>query len=175
MEALNCRQTNRAFSTQDFNLQELSNLLWAAFGVNRAEEKKRTAPSATNAQEIDIYLSNKNGIYKYDAFENMLIAIQEGDHRSVMGKQNFVGDAPIVLIYVADFSKMTLMVTESNKVFYSATDAGFISQNVYLYAASENLATVVIGMINNEKIGETIGINKKQRVILTQPVGFNKE
>jgi D-serine deaminase-like pyridoxal phosphate-dependent protein len=152
----------------------LSNLLWAACGINRPESGKRTAPTAMNDQEIDIYVCLKSGTYVYDAKNNVLKAICEGDKRSDMGKQNFLGDASVVLAYVVDYSKMSLVLSKADKEFYSATDVGYISQNVYLYSASENLATVVLGWIDRDKISKTLLLNKNQKALLSQCVGFPK-
>ncbi len=175
MEALNNRQTIREFGTEEFSVQQISDLLWAACGINRPEESKRTAPTAMNDQEIDIYVVLKSGIYLYDATNNTLKAIKEGDFRADMGRQDFVAVAPVVLVYVADFGRMAFVMDKKTKIFYSATDTGFISQNVYLYASSENLATVVLGYINKDRIVKTIGLSKNQHPILSQPVGFKKD
>ncbi|MDD3876495.1 MAG: SagB/ThcOx family dehydrogenase [Bacteroidales bacterium] len=174
MEALNLRQSLREFSGEPFSLQEISNLLWAANGYNRPDVEKRTAPTAMNNQEIDIYVSISSGIYLWDAKTNTLKAITAGDYRGDMGRQNFVRNASLVLIYVADYSKMSVILDQDRKDFYSAVDVGFISQNVYLYAASRNLATVVLGLFNKNDIATVLPLSDKQKIILTQPVGFPK-
>jgi len=174
MEALQERQSVREFSEKELTWQQISDLLWAANGINRSESGKRTAPTAMNDQEIDIYISLKSGIYLYDAVNNILKVIKAGDYRSDMGKQKFVGTAPLVLVYVADYARMSIILTKKHKDFYSATDVGFVSQNVYLYAASENMATVVLGWINKSSISKIMGLKKSQHVLLTQPVGFKK-
>ncbi|HXK82561.1 MAG TPA: SagB/ThcOx family dehydrogenase [Bacteroidales bacterium] len=172
METLDQRQTTRDFNNEDFSLQEISNLLWAAFGVNRADIGKRTAPSARNRQEVDIYIATKTGIYIYDAFSNKLKFIKDGDYRKYMGKQDFVSKAPIVLIYIADYSKLGNDLSDTRKAFYTGTSAGYISQNVYLFAASEGLATVVLGAIDHDKISEVLGLNHNQVVLLSQAIGY---
>lgn len=171
MEALKDRRTIRSFSDKELSLQELSNLLWAAFGVNRPEEGKRTAPSAVNWQEIDIYVAKKDGLYLYSANKNVLIKILDEDIRGATGGQDFVKDAPINLVYVADYSRMGNAPNE-RKDFYSATDTGFISQNVYLYCASEGLGTVVRGSVDKEKLHKTMKLKKNQKIILAQTVGY---
>ncbi|HOY32681.1 MAG TPA: SagB/ThcOx family dehydrogenase [Bacteroidales bacterium] len=173
MEALKDRQTRRNFSEQKLTQQQLSDLLWAAFGINRPESGKRTAPSAVNWQETEVYVSLESGIYLYDAKKNVLQAVFAGDHRKDMGKQDFAGDAAVVLIYVADYSRMGERSKE-DKEFYSAVDAGYISQNVYLYCSSQNLATVVMGYIDREKIKEYLKLKDDKKVILTQCVGYPK-
>jgi len=171
MEVLKDRKTVRSFSSKELPLQELSNLLWAAFGVNRPGEGKRTAPSAMNKQEIDIYVAKKDGLYLYDASKNGLIKILDEDIRGATGGQDFVKDAPINLIYVADYSRMGDAPQES-KDFYSATDTGFISQNVYLYCASEGLGTVVRGWVDREKLHKVMKLEENQKIILAQTVGY---
>lgn len=174
MEALKNRQTKREFSKEKLSDQKLSDLLWAAFGINRPESGKRTAPSAVNWQETDIYVSLESGVYLYNAQKNMLMGIIEGDYRKDMGKQSFAGDAAAVLVFVADYSKMGVMASKEDKDFYAAVDVGYISQNVYLFCSSENLATVVLGMVDREKIKKTLKLHDNQKVILTQCVGFPK-
>jgi len=174
MEALNNRQSIREFDTEDLSLQQLSDLLWAANGINRPDENKRTAPTAMNNQEIDIYVSVKSGVYLYDAAFHSLKAIKEGDYRKDMGRQDFVATAPVVLVYVADFGKMSFALDKKTKTFYTAVDVGYISQNVYLFAASENLATVVLGWISKDHIAKILNLNKNQKVLLSQPIGNKK-
>ncbi len=174
MEALSKRQSLRNFdSTKSMSLETLSNLLWAANGINRPESGKRTAPSAVNWQEIEIFVALKSGIYFFNHKTNELEVISQGDYRKDMGKQNFVGDASVVLIFVSNHDKME-GASEKAMEFYGATDCGNVSQNVYLFCASENLATVVLGMIDREKISKLLKLKDSQKVILTQPVGYSK-
>lgn len=174
MQALKERQTRRGFSEKELSDQQLSNLLWAACGVNRPTEGKRTAPTAMDDREIDVYVSLKSGVYVYDATNNLLKAFLSGDHRAEMGKQKFVGEAPVVLVYIADYSRMSMVLSKADKDFYSATDVGYISQNVYLYAASENLATVVLGWINRNEMIKILSLGKDQKILLSQCIGFPK-
>jgi SagB-type dehydrogenase family enzyme len=171
-EALKLRKSSRNFSTKPFSKQMISNLLWAAFGKNRGEGK-RTAPSARNWQEIDIYVSLESGLYLWDYDKNWLKSIIAKDIREDCGIQEFTNNVPINLIYVSDHRKIGDR-TKEKKDFYSATDTGFISQNVYLFAASENLATVVLGMVDREKLKKTMKLHKDQYIILTQPVGYRE-
>ncbi|MFA5785148.1 MAG: SagB/ThcOx family dehydrogenase [Phycisphaerae bacterium] len=172
MQALAERKTSREFSTKELPDQVLSNLLWAAFGINRPDGK-RTAPSAMNQQEIDIYVALAKGFYLYDAQSNSLKLVLEKDLRKMTGKQPFVEVAPVNLVYVADLSKMT-RGSEQDKAFYSGADVGFIAQNVYLFCASENLATVVRGYVDKEILAKAIGLRPDQKVILAQTVGYPK-
>jgi SagB-type dehydrogenase family enzyme len=173
MEALKERKTQREFSERELPAEVLSGMLWAAFGINRPESGKRTAPSAMNLQEIDIYVALKQGLYLYNAEEHALDPVLARDLRAKTGGQAFVADAPANLIYVADYSKMT-RGSDADKDFYSATDTGFISQNVYLYCASEGLATVVRGWVDKEALAEAMGLREDQKIILAQTVGYPK-
>lgn len=171
MQALKNRQSLRNISAEKLPPQELGNILWAACGINRPENGKRTAPTASNHQEIDVYVALPEGLYLYDPKANALSPVSNADIRPFAGKQKLVQTAPAVLIYVADFDKMG-KYSDEVRIFYSATDAGFISQNVYLYCASEGLATVVIGMVDKPLLKEKMKLRPAQNVILTQPVGY---
>ncbi len=174
MQVLGDRSSRRAFSSQELSGQMLSNLLWAAFGVNRQDSGKRTAPSAVNWQEIDIYVALAQGLYLYDAPEHILKPVLAEDIRALTGRQPFTQDAPVNLIYVADRSRMG-WAGDEDKDFYSAVDTGFISQNVYLFCASEGLATVVLGMVDKPVLAEKMGLRSDQQIMLTQPVGYLKK
>jgi SagB-type dehydrogenase family enzyme len=173
MQALKDRKSSREFGPEKLPLQVLSNMLWAACGVNRPDGK-RTAPTAVNWQEIDVYVATAEGLYLYDAKSHSLKPILAGDIRAMTGRQPFVKDAPVNLIFVADFSKMGNAPADQ-KDFYSATDAGFISQNVYLYCASEGLATVVRGAIDRPTMANVMKLRPDQKVVLAQSVGYPKK
>jgi SagB-type dehydrogenase family enzyme len=174
MKALAARSTSREFGPVELPLQVLSDLLWAADGVNRPDSGKRTAPSAMNVQNIDIYVALKNGLYVYDAKANTLDPVLSEDVRGTMGTQPFVKDVPLNLVYVADYAKMA-RGSDADKALYSAAHAGFIGQNVYLFCASEGLATVVRGLIDREAISKVMKLRPDQRVILAQSVGYPKK
>ncbi len=174
MQVIKDRKSSREFSAEKLPPQVLSNMLWAANGISRPDSKKRTAPSAMNRQEIDVYVTTAEGLYIYDVNSHTLKPILAGDNRAATGKQDFVKDVPVNLIYVADFSKMGDGSNE-DKVFYSAADTGFISQNVYLYCASEGLATVVRNLIDKPALAKIMKLRPEQRVILAQSVGFPKK
>lgn len=174
MEVLKDRKSSREFRREELPPQILSNLLWAAFGVNRSNSGKRTAPSAVNWQEIDIYVATADGLYLYDAMKHMLVPVLEKDIRSETGTQAFVKDAPLNLIFVADYTKMD-RARDEQKDFYSATDTGFIGQNVYLYCASEGLATVVRGLVDRDALSTTMKLRGDQKIILAQTVGYPKK
>jgi SagB-type dehydrogenase family enzyme len=174
MQVLKDRKSSREFSTEKLPPQALSNLLWAAFGINRPDSGKRTAPSAVNWQEIDVYVAIAEGLYLYDAKTHTLQPILAEDVRAAAGIQPFVKDVPVNLIYVADFTKMG-KATAEDKVFYSAADTGFIAENVYLYCASEGLATVVRNLIDKPALAKIMKLRAEQRVILSQSVGYPKK
>ena len=171
MEAFSNRKSARDFSETELDEQLLSDLLWAAFGINREKDNKRTAPSAVNWQEIDIYVAMKSGLFKYNVKEHSLMPFLNKDIRANAGKQKFVSVPPVTMIYVADYSKMGV-ISKEEKDFYSATDTGFISQNVYLYCASAGLNTVVLGYVDKDSLGKIMDLRKDQKIILTQPVGY---
>jgi len=174
MEVLKNRKSSREFSTEKLPLQVLSNMLWAAWGINRPESGKHTAPSARNRQEIDVYVALAEGLYLYDAKAHTLVPVLAKDIRAMTGGQPFVKDAPVNLIYVSDLSKMSNAPADQ-KDFYSATDTGFISQNVYLYCASEGLATVVRGYVDRAALAKAMKLRPNQKVILAQSVGYPKK
>jgi SagB-type dehydrogenase family enzyme len=171
MAALKERKSSRSFSPKPLPANVLSDLLWAAAGVNRPVSGRKTAPSAVNWQEIDIYVATAAGLYQYDAREHALTPVLGRDIRALTGKQHFVAGAPVNLIYVADYAKMG-RGTGEEKNLYAAADTGFIGQNVYLFCASEGLATVVRGMVDREVLAKAMKLRKDQKIILTQTVGY---
>lgn len=126
-----------------------------------------------NRQEIDIYVATPDGLYLYDAKSTALKQILNKDIRAMTGTQAYVQDAPLNLIYVADFDKMG-KTSDEDKIMYSAANTGFISQNVYLYCASERLATVVRGSIDRPALSKVMGLKPGQKIILAQTVGYPK-
>lgn len=174
MQVLKDRASSREFSPEELPMQVMSNMLWAAFGVNRPESGKRTAPSAMNRQEIDIYVATSDGLYRYEAKPHTLTPILAEDIRAMAGTQPYVKEAPVNLIYVADYSKMG-KTTDEQKVFYSAAATGFISQNVYLYCTSEGLATVVRASVDRPALEKAMKLRPEQKVTLAQTVGYPKK
>lgn len=173
MQALSERKSSREFSVKALPLQELSNVLWAANGLNRKELGKHTAPSASNWQDIDIYVILEEGIYLYDAASDQLKPIVSGDFRASAGSQNFVATAPVNLVFVSDYARMK-NAKEEVKPIYAAADAAFIAENVYLYCASADLAVVVRASINKEKIAAILSLSPGQNITLAQTVGYPK-
>jgi SagB-type dehydrogenase family enzyme len=173
MEVLKDRKSVREFGPATLSPQTLSNLLWAAFGINRPDGR-RTAPSAMNWQEVSIYVSTPEGVYIYDAKDNALNPVLAGDFRAATGTQSFVKDAAVNLVYVSDLS-MTGNATSSEAETYIAADVGFIAENVYLYCASEGLATLVRGTIDKPALAKTLNLQPNQKIILAQSVGYPKK
>jgi nitroreductase len=141
--------------------------------VNRPDIAHRTAPSAMNAQEIDIYVATEDGLYLFDGAPHQLRAIQTGDIRAKTSGQDFAKQAPLTLIFVADYARMVKAKSEQ-KQFYSGLDTGYISQNVYLFCASEGLATVVHDL-DRDLLSQAMKLCPEQRIVLAQAVGFPKK
>ncbi len=171
LQALRSRRSTREFSTRPLPLDTLSTLLWGAHGVNRADSGGRTAPSAHNWQEIQVFVALPEGAYLYDARKHALRLVAGGDLRAATGLQDFVGTAPLNLVYVADFAKMGDASAE-DRTFYASADAGFIAQNVYLYCAAAGLACVVRGLVDRRKLAPALRLRIDQRIVLAQTVGY---
>ena len=162
MQALSERKTTREFrQNKDLSLTTLSNLLWAANGFNRPD--KRTAPTANNRQELELYIAVRDGLYFYDAKNHKLKLVKKGDYRKNTGMQDFVGDASLNVIFVSDLSKATSR-------HFALIDCGFVSQNIYLFCASEGLNTVVRGSFDKDELGKLLNLPSNQEVLLTQSV-----
>ena len=173
MEVLKGRQSVREFSPKALSPQLLANLLWAGFGINRATNAHRTAPSAMNSQELDIYVCTAEGVSLYDAKANQLQPVATEDIRVRTGGQDFVKVAPVALLFVADLSRLVKAKPE-DKERYAWIDTGYISQNVYLFCASAGLCSVV-HELDRAKLGETLKLKPEQRIVIAQAVGFPKE
>jgi nitroreductase len=174
MQALKLRATSREFAPDPLPRQTLSNLLWAAWGVNRPDTGKRTAPSARNWQEIDVYVVMAAGAYLYDATANLLKPVAAGDARALTGTQEFVKDAPVTLVLVADTARIKGAPPEMNQA-YAWADAAFVSENVYLFCASEGLATGVRASLDRSALAKTLKLSVTQIVAFAQSVGFPKK
>ena len=174
MQTLKARNTSREIKPDKLPLQVLSNLLWAAFGINRPESGKRTAPSAMNWQEIDIYVALADGLYVYDAKAQGLNPVLAADVRGATGTQDFVKDAPVNLVYVADLARTGDASADAQNL-YTAVDTGVIVQNVYLFCASEGLGTVVRGSVDRAALAKLMKLRPNQRIIVAQTVGYPKK
>jgi hypothetical protein len=173
MQALAQRQSLREYDPAPLPDQMLSDLLWAAAGVNRPALGGRTVPSAMNAQEVDVYLALPNGLYRYVPLTHTLHLVSATDVRRVTGYQDFVDDAPLDLVFVADYSRMKL-VPAAQRESYASVAAGAMAQNVYLYCASAGLATVIRAWIDRGALTRAMGLDNDQQVLLSQTVGRPK-
>lgn len=177
MEAMDARVSARLFSEKDLSLQQLSDLLWAAWGINR-EDGKRTAPSSHNRQEMDVYVTLRSGLYLYDAAACRLKQVHNRDIRALTGTQDFAATAPVNLVFVADLAKRGLregqQVTDTDQLS-SWANTGFMAQNVYLWCASEGLSCVIRAMVPRDKLAPEMGLKPLQVIILAQSVGFPGE
>ena len=172
-EALQKRQTRREFDAKPLPEAVLSGLLWAANGINRPAIGKHTAPTAMNRQEIEIYVAKADGLFLYEPKEHALSRVKDADLRAATGKQAFAATAPVDLVYVADMAKVAGSSPEE-KLFYAGADTGFVSQNVYLYCAAMDLATVVRANIDTRALAEAMGLPATKRITLSQTVGYPK-
>lgn len=157
MDALKNRKTVRTFTSQELDEQTLSNLLWAANGINR-EDGKHTAPSAMNLQEVVIYAVMPKGVYYYYPKGHFLKRVMKEDLRPL------VGNAPLTLLYAANLAQQTKI--------NAACDIGFIGQNVYLFAAANGLATVFKGSLNTAAIDQKLELRLGQEVMYGQSIGY---
>jgi len=173
LQALNQRHSTREFAPDKLSSQALANLLWAAWGINRGTGQ-RTAPSASNRQEIDIYVVMADGAWLYDAGANALKQVVTEDVRSLTGTQPFVKDAPVNLVYVADLAKGK-RTSPADAEFYTGANAGFIAQNVYLFCASEGLVTVVRAMVDRAALAKALKLRPDQKIAFAQSVGYPRK
>jgi nitroreductase len=170
MEALQLRRSIREYSERPLPLQILSDLLWAAFGINRPSGD-RTAPYWRHIMVIDIYAAMADGVWLYEPKAHKLLPYMGGDIRADTGLQDFVAGAPLNLVYVAHGERMGDIPAEDRRL-YASVDTGFIGQNVYLFCASEGLATVFRGAVDYNKLAHTLGLPGSQFVTFAQTVGY---
>jgi len=169
-EALGRRQSRREFATAPLGEAQLSALLWAAAGINRAELGGRTAPSALNAQEVVVYAAMASGLFRYEPATHTLQHVASSDVRRVTGYQDFVDTAPLDLVYVADHARMKMVPAAQREAFAFAA-AGAMAQNVYLCCASEGLATVIRAWFDHRALAAAMGLGADEQLLLAQTVG----
>lgn len=174
MNALNLRASIRNWAKKEMDKQDLSDLLWAANGINRTEKSLRTAPSAHNAKDIDLFVFTEQGVYLYNPEKHSLTTLKEGDFRSQIGKQSYVDKAPLSLILVSDIRRFK-KADEKLCLNWAALDAGMVSQNISLFCASANLGTVPRTFFNEGKIRKVLGLKPSQYIMLHHPVGYLAE
>ena len=171
MQALNNRMSTKEFSEKAITQSQISNLLWAAFGINRPESGKRTAATAVNCQDIEVYVVLEKAAYVYQAKEHRLIPVVNRDVRSLAATQGYAQVAPINLVYVSDYSKMADRF-QDKKPIYAAFHAGSISQNVYLYCASAGLGAVVRDSVDRAGLRDALNLTEDQVIVMAQSVGY---
>ena len=169
-EALKLRRSTREYSDRPLPAQVLSDLLWAAFGVNRPSGD-RTAPYWRHIMVMDIYVAMADGVWLYEPKAHTLLPHLKDDIRAQTGLQDFVATAPLNLVYVAHGERMTDISSEERRL-YASVDTGFIGQNVYLFCASEGLATVFRGAVDYPKLARTLQLPDQQFVTFAQTVGY---
>ena len=174
MDCLNARCSVRVYSARALQPHALSDLLWAAFGVNRSESDGRTAPYWRHIMVIDVYVATADGVWLYEPKSHGLLPHQTQDLRAQTGTQDFVTTAPLELIYVAHGERMGDIPPEGRRL-YAAVDAAFIGQNVYLFCASEGLGTVFRGALDCEALGRALSLDTGQFVTFAQTVGYPQE
>jgi nitroreductase len=173
MQALKERKSTREFGPQKLPLPVLSNLLWAAWGVNRSDGH-RTAPSARNSQEMDVYVAMSDGLFLYEPKQHQLQRISAEDIRAATGMNDYVKDAAVNLVYVADLTRGNLKDPAAIE-FYSGADTSFLAQNVYLFCASEGLNVVVRGSIDRAALAAKMKLRPDQKITLAQSIGYPKK
>ena len=174
MKALSDRVSVREYDVKELSLQDLSDLLWAANGVNRTDGK-RTAPSAMNRQEIDVYVINKDGAYLYDAAAHTLKGLTKGDFRNaVAGGQDFVTTAPVSIVLVANLEKLGDASNEHTRLM-AAMDAGIVCQNINVFCSAIGLSTVPRATMDQGELKKALKLSDKQLPMLNNPVGYPKK
>jgi SagB-type dehydrogenase family enzyme len=174
MQALKKRHSTKDLADAMLSTRHLSEVLWAADGVNR-DSGERTAPSAMARYAVDVYAVLAEGIYRYEPDKHRLVPVAQGDHRKDTGSQGYVLVAPLNLVYVADFDRSAgADRSDEHKTKLAAIEAGCMAQNVYLYCASEGLGTTVRTSIDGNRFGSVAKLRPSQRVICAQAVGHPK-
>ena len=170
MKALSERHSTREFAQKALSLADLSDLLWAANGINRKDSGKRTAPSALNKQDVDVYVVLPEGSYLYDAKSHVLNLVAEGDHRdAVAGGQAFVKSAPVSLVLISDLSRFGDAKNERTRLM-GAVDAGIVSQNISIFCSAAKLATVPRASMDSEQLKKVLKLKDNQIPMMNHPV-----
>jgi len=172
-DALNARQSQRAFADTGFTPQVLSDLLWAANGVNRPDGR-RTAPTARNRGEIDVYALTEDGAFLFNPAGHTLTQVNTNDLRAVSGFQGFVHNAPVVLVMVVNRAKQGSGAGDRISDRYAAMDTGYVSQNIYLFAAANGMSSVALGTLDAKSLHTSLKLGENDEALLAQPVGYPK-
>jgi len=177
MKALEERRTKRKWKDEPLSNQELSNLLWAGCGITKKKygnvKSKRTAPSGCNSQEIRVYVIMKKGVFLYNEDKHELIEIIAKDIRKNIGTQKMMKSAPMGLVFVADLSRMKSPFLRNKEAqrFCAWVDTGYVSQNIYLFCAASGLGTVVLSLVDRDKLHNLMNLKEHEKIVLTQVVG----
>lgn len=172
MKALQLRASAAKYDTKMLSLQDLSDLCWAANGINRPESGKKTAPSAINAQDIDVYVAMEQGIYFYDAKESVLKLVANGDNRKLLaGRQANVASAPVILLLVSDLSRFRMGEKET-KMVWAAEDAGIVSQNISIFCSGTGMVTRCRAFMEKDQLKTLLKLNDNQILMLNHPVSY---
>ena len=175
MQALKLRASTTAFSSKPLSAQDLSDIIWAANGINRPEEGKRTAPSARNSQDVDVYVILESGAFFYDPKGHALVPIATGDHRHlVSGRQTNMANAPMMLVLVSDISRFSGN-NEEQKIRWGAMDAGIVSQNIAVACAGLGMVTRPRASMDTEGLKKLLKLSDTQHPLLNHPVGYSAE
>lgn len=174
MKALAHRASASSYDTAEMKIKDISDLLWAANGINRPESGKRTAASSYNSQDIDVYIFLTTGVYLYNPKENQLDLKVSGDHRNLIATtQAFVNDSKQMILLVSDISRFK-KGEESEKLGWAAIDAGIVAQNIMIFCASEDFFARPRVYMEKEKISQVLNLTKDQHPILNIPVSYRK-
>lgn len=174
MKALSERHSTREFASKALSMADLSDLLWAANGINRKDSGKRTAPSAMNKQDVDVYVVLPEGSYLYDAKTHQLNLIAEGDYRAaVAGAQAFVKSAPVSFVLISDLSRLGDAKNARTQLM-GAMDVGIVSQNISIFCSAANLATVPRASMDNDQLKKVLKLKDTQIPMMNHPVGYFK-
>lgn len=172
MQALMERSSVQALDTVELSLRDLSDLMWAANGINRPANGKRTAPSAQNSQEVDVYTCTAKGIYRYDAAVHVLAQVATGDYRALAAsRQAWVAKAPVIVLLVADISKFK-GGEEAQRLNWGAMDVGIVSQNISVYCSAVGLGTRPRAFMEVDKLSAILKLQPSQKLMLNHPVGY---
>lgn len=176
LSALKARSSAREFAAKPLPRQTLSNLLWAAYGVNRPASNGRTAPSAHGWQVIDLYVALPEGLFLYNAKAHSLELVSKTDAREIAGTQDFVASAPLNIVMVARMNKMKASAedTQADLVNWAAIEAGAVAQNIYLYCASEGLSTVVRVGVQRPAFAKTAKLAPTDIILCAQTIGYRR-
>ena len=174
MAALADRRSTRDLRPDPLPLATLSDLLWAATGVNRKADGRLTAATARNWQSLEVYVVLPKATFRYEPAAHALVPVKAGDLRPLAGRQDFVATAPLNLVYVSDRTRLTEVADEADKLLYDGVHAGIVAENVYLFAASAGLGTVVRAYVDKPAFAAAAGLPDTRKVLLAQTVGLPK-